>query len=146
LASDAPVPSLTRAERPHSSGAAASQRIGAAQQNRATSNPFRTLSEYEIRNLAEHLAAAHQDESLDRLLRLEYDADGARKNARFEITESLGEIVGYLSDVAVFRVRARDNAAEESTRAGVSPSIGREIRSRLLASSVTRVTAAIASC
>jgi hypothetical protein len=61
-------------------------------------NPVGTLTEYELRHLVAHLAAAGRDEDVHRLLALE---TGEGRNAWYKAREVAGDIEGYLVDVTL---------------------------------------------
>ncbi len=63
-----------------------------------TNAPLATLTEYELRHLATHLATAGRDEDLHGLLALETNQG---RNAWYEAKEAVGDIQGYLTDVAL---------------------------------------------
>jgi hypothetical protein len=95
----------------------------------SVNNPVEALTEYELRHLVAHLAAAGRDEDVHRLLALE---TGEGRNAWYEAREQLGQTAGYLADVA----RAWRLAEEEFAECQSPISIARQCRYALVLASI----------
>jgi hypothetical protein len=127
-------------------------------------NPVDGLNEYELRNLAGHLAAAGRARELRDLLTLEWaeveevmrQRRGVRgwldrlrgppivrrtryQNAWQDAKERHGLTDSYAADLALARSAAAEAAQRELARAATAPSLGFEVRYAVMATSINEL-------
>lgn len=97
-----------------------------------TGNPVAHLTEYELRHLAEHLVATGRATDLHRLLALETEE---QRNAWHEAKDAIGDMAGYVADVAQAR-RLAEEVYSSGDSSLAAQSIGLQIRYTLLISCI----------
>lgn len=106
-------------------------------------NPVTQLTEYELRNLVEHLETSGRSGDLHHLLRLEWtntdETPYAYDNAWYSAREGVGQTDGYLSDVT----RAWRLAETEYTNLQSPLSIGLQCRYALIIASLNSLVSNI---